>query len=73
MTEFCQMFAWGGSVCPKNKSKPVVPGVVLINTDSEEEGSQVPAGWGEKLCVAAWRKVTPCGLHHPSPCFPPGL
>ena len=25
---------------------------------------------GEKHCVAPWRKVTPCRLHHPSPCFP---
>lgn len=20
--------------------------------------------------MASWRKVTPCGLHHPFPCFP---
>lgn len=69
MTESWQMFAWGGSVCPKNKDKPVVPGVVPVNREPEEGGGWVPAV-GEKCCVATWRKVTPCGLHHPAPCFP---
>lgn len=27
-------------------------------------------GGRKKHYVATWSKVTPCGLHHPSPCFP---
>lgn len=59
----------GVALCPKNKDKPVVPGVVPVNREPEEGGGWVPAV-GEKCCVATWRKVTPCGLHHPAPCFP---
>ena len=50
MTESWQVFAWGGSVCPKNNGKLVVPGVVPINTAPEEGGGWVPLWGGEALC-----------------------
>lgn len=69
MTESWQMFAWGGSVCPKNKGKPVVPGVVPINMDPEEGGGQVPAGgrsamWqhGGRSHLASSLSLLPLGL-----------
>lgn len=47
------MFARVGSECPKNKGKPVVPGVIPINTDPKKEGRWVPlerGSGGEALC-----------------------